>query len=78
MGAIQVSLPDFLRQWVENEIKSGRYASANDYFSDLIWRDQAARKALADALAEGATSGLSPRSIPDIIRDTKARIGDGG
>jgi len=78
MGAIHVSLPDFLREWVENEVKSGRYASASDYFSDLIRRDQAARRALENALAEGAASGLSPRTIPDIIRDTKARLGDGG
>lgn len=78
MGAIHVSLPEFLKEWVENEVKSGRYASASDYFSDLIRRDQAARQALADALAEGAASGVSPRRIPDIIRETKARLANGG
>jgi len=76
MAALQVSLPDMLKAWVENEVKSGRYASASEYFSDLIRRDQAARQALADALAEGAARGLSPRAIPDIIRDTKARLGN--
>jgi antitoxin ParD1/3/4 len=74
MAAMHVSLPDLLKAWVENEVKSGRYASASDYFSDLIRRDQAARQALADALAEGVASGLSPHTIPDIIRDTKARV----
>lgn len=78
MAAIHVSLPDLLKAWVENEVKSGRYASESDYFSDLIRRDQAARRALDDALAEGASSGQSPRTIPDIIRDTKARLGNGG
>jgi antitoxin ParD1/3/4 len=78
MGAMHVSLPDFLREWVENEVKSGRYASASDYFSDLIRRDQAARQALADALEEGAASGPSARTIPDIIRETKARLAHGG
>jgi hypothetical protein len=33
---------------------------------------------LEDALAEGAASGLSDRTIPDIIRVTKARVGDRG
>ncbi|HUO88309.1 MAG TPA: type II toxin-antitoxin system ParD family antitoxin [Rhizomicrobium sp.] len=78
MGAMHVSLPDFLREWVEKEIKSGRYASASDYFSDLIRRDQAARHALEEALAEGAASGPSTRTIPEIIRDTKARLANGG
>jgi len=78
MGAMDVSLPDFLKEWVENEVKSGRYASASDYFSDLIRRDQAARRALEDALAEGAASGPSSRTIPEIIRDTKARLANGG
>jgi len=35
-------------------------------------------KRLEDALAEGAASGLSPRTISDIIRDTKARLGNRG
>lgn len=78
MGAIHVLLPDFLKEWVEDEVKSGRYASASNYFSDLIRRDQAARQALAGALAEGAASGASPRTIPDIIRDTNARLCNGG
>ena len=36
-----------------------------------------ARQGLADALAEGAASGSSTRTIPDIIRDTKAYLADG-
>jgi len=78
MAAMHVSLPDLLKAWVESEVKSGRYASASDYFGDLIRRDQAARQALADALAEGAASGFSKRTISEIIRDTNARLGNGG
>ena len=77
MSTMNVSLPGPLETWVEDEVKSGRYASASEYFSDLIRRDQAARKVLADALTEGAASGPSSRTIPEIIRDTKARLANG-
>jgi hypothetical protein len=33
---------------------------------------------IEDALVEGTASGVSPRTIPDIIRDTKARLGISG
>lgn len=43
MATMNVSLPDAMRDWVEQQTKSGRYANASDYVRDLIRHDQDAR-----------------------------------
>ncbi len=40
MATMNVSLPDPLRDYVQNRIDSGQYASVSDYVRDLIRRDQ--------------------------------------
>jgi len=42
MATMNVSLPDPLRDYVQNRIDSGQYASVSDYVRDLIRRDQSA------------------------------------
>lgn len=40
MASMNISLPDPLRDHVQDRIDSGQYASASDYVRDLIRRDQ--------------------------------------
>ncbi|AHE56471.1 type II toxin-antitoxin system ParD family antitoxin [Sphingomonas sanxanigenens] len=40
MATMNVSLPDPMRNYVQNRIDSGQYASVSDYVRDLIRRDQ--------------------------------------
>jgi antitoxin ParD1/3/4 len=40
MATMNVSLPDPMRDYVQNRIDSGQYASVSDYVRDLIRRDQ--------------------------------------
>ena len=63
MATMNVSLPDPLKEWVEDRVRSGRYANASDYVRDLIRRDQEKRDALVRALIEGEESGTSRRSV---------------
>jgi len=42
MATMNVSLPDPMRDYVQNRIDSGHYASVSDYVRDLIRRDQSA------------------------------------
>ena len=77
MATMNVSLPDLLKDWVEDRVKSGRYANASDYVRDLIRRDQEKREALVHALIEGEESGTSPRKVRDIAADTRAKLGRG-
>ncbi|MDP3897753.1 MAG: type II toxin-antitoxin system ParD family antitoxin [Mesorhizobium sp.] len=40
MDTLTVSLPDTMKDWIEAQVEDGTYASASDYVSDLIRRDQ--------------------------------------
>ncbi|MGF1642114.1 MAG: type II toxin-antitoxin system ParD family antitoxin [Thiotrichales bacterium] len=43
MATLNISLPDQLRDWVSEQVRSGQYASASDYLRDLIRNDQRER-----------------------------------
>ncbi|GJL89461.1 MAG: addiction module antitoxin [Minwuia thermotolerans] len=55
MATMNVSLPDTMKMWVEEQARSGQYSNASDYIRDLIRHDQANRTTehLADQLREG-------------------------
>ncbi len=68
MASMNISLPDPLRDYVQDRIDSGQYASASDYVRDLIRRDQAGvadeerwlhdlDASIAETLAEMRTGG---------------------
>ena len=60
MGTMNISLPDPMKSWVEDQAKSGRYANSSDYVRDLIRRDRLRHEAIAEiqaAVDAGAPSG---------------------
>lgn len=60
MGTMNISLPDPMKSWVEDQSKSGRYANTSDYMRDLIRRDRARHEAIAEiqaAVDTGLNSG---------------------
>ena len=74
MASMNISVPDPMRDWVQQRIESGQYASVSDYVRDLIRRDQMQadeRQALIAALVEGESSGVSARRIPEILAAMK-------
>ncbi len=82
MATMNVSLPDPMKNWVETQVKGGRYANASDYVRDLIRQDQVdqdKREALIQALKEGEDSGVCDRSIEEVIAEARseAKIGPG-
>jgi len=77
MATMNVSLPDPLKDWVETQVKTGRYANASDYVRDLIRRDQEAKDDLIDALEKGAASGKSRRTIDDVWQAAKRKAASG-
>ncbi len=36
MATMNISLPDQMKAWVEEQVKSGRYANSSDYMRDLV------------------------------------------
>jgi antitoxin ParD1/3/4 len=66
MGTMNISLPDPMKSWVEDQAKTGRYANSSDYVRDLIRRDRARSEAIAElqtAIEDGLSSG--PASVLD-------------
>lgn len=78
MAQMNISLPDGLKSWIEARVAEGRYSSSSDYVRDLVRREQEAeekRRALRAAIEEGLASGISDRTIEDIIADRRKRDG---
>ncbi len=78
MATMNVSLPDPMKTWVEQQSAGGRYANASDYVRDLIRRDQARAKAIAKMqglVDEGLKSGEGDRSMAEIKAEARSRAG---
>lgn len=76
MATMNVSLPDPMKSWVEDQVAEGRFGNSSDYVRDLIRRDQerrAALQALQAAVDEGLASGEARTFDPDAF---KARMRD--
>jgi antitoxin ParD1/3/4 len=75
MATMNVSLPDRMKDWVEAQAATGRYANASDYVRDLIRRDQeralktaAMQKLVEDGLASGDAQEFSVDGFLDAMR----------
>ena len=69
MATMNVSLPDQMKDWVEQQSAGGRYSNASDYVRDLIRRDQqqAAQITHIQRLVDdGIASGQGKRSMAEI------------
>lgn len=76
MATMNISLPDAMKQWVEEQVQTGRYGNSSDYVRDLVRRDQerAEKKATFDRMVqEGRDSGISPLSLEEIFAEAKRR-----
>lgn len=74
MATMNISLPDPMREWVEHRVRGGQYANVSDYVRDLIRHDHERQQALERALIEGEASGISRRSVREIIAGAKSQI----
>ncbi len=68
MKTMNVSLPDNMRDYIEQQVKTGGYGSVSEYIRDLIRQDQKrkAKEHLETLLLEGIESGTAtPMSDQD-------------
>lgn len=81
MATMNVSLPDPMKDWVEAQTRTGRYSNASDYVRDLIRRDQERAVTLAElqaAIDQGRASGISARSMDEILAAAKTELKNEG
>lgn len=60
MATMNVSLPEQMKSWVEQQSAGGRFANSSDYVRDLIRRDQERGVVIAElqaAIDAGLNSG---------------------
>jgi antitoxin ParD1/3/4 len=76
MGRMNISLPEAMQQFVEEQVQRGGYASASDYVQALIQEAQvrAARHDLDAKLLEGLDSGPATPMTRDDWDDLKRRV----
>ena len=79
MGTMNISLPDPMKSWVEDQAKSGRYANSSDYVRDLIRRDRMRHEVIAEiqaavdvGLANGPASPLDREAFKARMRAVHA------
>lgn len=81
MAQMNVSVPDGLKAWAESRVAEGRYSSTSDYVRDLMRRDQeraAKITHLQTLVDEARASGLSDRSMADILAEGRRQAGEDG
>ena len=66
------ALPEAMRSYVDQRVRSGQYGNTSEYLRELIRRDQEeqARKRLRELIEEGLNSGpgraLTPRRVAQL------------
>lgn len=87
MTTMNISLPDEMREWVENEVKGGEFSSASEYFRQLV-REAKAQKERAERerkkaelealLIEGLESGpavpITPQWWDELLNDVDEKL----
>jgi antitoxin ParD1/3/4 len=77
MATMNVSLPQQLKAWVEQQAATGRYSNASDYVRDLIRRDQERAERVArmqQLVTEGLNSGVGERSMEELRAQAVKRV----
>lgn len=69
MATMNISLPDPMKAWVEEQTRDGRYSNSSDYVRDLIRREQIKAEKIAHwqrLIDEARAGGISDLTMDDI------------
>lgn len=73
MATLNISLPEEMLWWINEKVKTGKYANASDYIRDLVRRNPSECDAINLALIEGELSGSSTKNVLDILKEKRSR-----
>ena len=67
-------------KWIKAQIEAGEYTNDSEYLRNLVRQDQANSKflSLKTKLIEGLESGISAKSLPDIMKEVETRMREDG
>ncbi len=79
MATMNVSLPDAMREWIDERVRSGRYGNASEYVRALIREDQEndeKRRVIVQMLEEGEEDFRQGRYIELNNREEQKKFFD--
>ena len=80
MGTMNISLPDALKSFVDEQVSQGRYGTSSEYVRELIRKDQERLKLRALLLTGAASEAQAPASpayfegLRDRVRTSGTRL----
>ena len=78
MATMNISVPDAMKAWVEEQVATGRYANASDLMRDLIRKEQGRADAIARMQAlidEGLASPVVDLDMDALRAEVRAELG---
>jgi antitoxin ParD1/3/4 len=80
MSTVNISLPESMKTYIDEQVSTGGYGTVSEFFRDLIRQDQK-RKAkesleafLLEGLDSGASTPMSSQDWEDIRRAVQGKI----
>jgi antitoxin ParD1/3/4 len=76
MQTMNISLPDPMKQYVEERVSAGDYSSASEYVRELVRADQKrhAKEELEQILLNAMNSGDPFEVTPEMLEDVKQKL----
>lgn len=70
------ALPEAMRSYVDQRVRSGQYGNTSEYLRELIRRDQEeqARKRLRELIEEGLNAGPGRTLTPQRVAQLKKQV----
>jgi antitoxin ParD1/3/4 len=73
MSTMNISLPPTLKEFVDEQVQRGEYASSSEYVRELIRKDQQ-RTQLRALLVAGVTSEAAAPATPEYFAALRTRV----
>jgi len=76
MQTMNISLPDPMKQFVEEQVSAGAYSSASEYVRELVRADQKrhAKEQLEQILLNAINSGDPIDVTPEMVEEVRKRL----
>ena len=74
-NTMSFALPESLREYIDQRVRSGQFGNTSEYLRDLIRRDQQAEAArrFRSLIADGLESGESRRLTDAVVDELRGR-----
>jgi antitoxin ParD1/3/4 len=76
MQTMNISLPDPMKQFVEEQVSAGAYSSASEYVRELVRADQKrhAKEQLEQIMLKAINSGEAIDVTPEMLEEVRQRL----